>query len=153
MSPEDFPAFGPLPPVERWRGASVLARDGEGRALLQLRDDWAGVPGAGYWSLFGGMAEPGEALDVAACREFAEETGVELTPRDVRPLARLPARRQGGVHYILATARVVTPAEIRLGEGAGFAFLTREQVESFRLVPHIRRILLDHATDTAPRPV
>ena len=45
----------------------------EGRVLLARR---AKPPGAGRFSLPGGLVEPGETLAEAALRELAEETGV-----------------------------------------------------------------------------
>jgi 8-oxo-dGTP pyrophosphatase MutT (NUDIX family) len=64
-------------------GAVVLLRDAEaaepGRLLLVRHP-----PGAG-WSLPAGLLQRREAPIMAAARELAEETGVELTPDDLRP--------------------------------------------------------------------
>ena len=41
-------------------------------------------PAAGLWALPGGFMECGETLDEAAAREIAEETGIRLSPRELR---------------------------------------------------------------------
>lgn len=53
--------------------AASVAVMREGRVLLARR---ARPPGAGRFSLPGGLVEPGETLEEAALRELAEETGV-----------------------------------------------------------------------------
>lgn len=138
-----FRDIGAIPAEVIWQGASVLARDAEGRALMQLRDTREGIAAPGKWSLFGGGVEPGEALEAAARREFLEETGIALEPADLRPCARFAsASLRGGVVHVFVCSRAIRPEEPRLGEGAGFAFLTRAQVEQFDLIENFRRVLL-----------
>ena len=52
-------------------GSVAVVRSGEGRILLQLRDD-------GRWGLPGGLMELGESTEETARREFREETGLAL---------------------------------------------------------------------------
>jgi len=137
-----FADVGAPPAQEDWRGALVLARDAHGRALMQLRDDFPGVAGPGMWSLFGGGVEAGESLLEAALREFAEETGIALAPGDLSPLARTRASaRPAGALYVYDVSRSVEPAAIRLGEGAGFGFLTGAQIDAWPVLPQIREVL------------
>ena len=56
--------------------AVVLLRD-DGAALLQHRDDKAGLRGAGTWVPPGGHCKPGESIEACARREFHEETGYQ----------------------------------------------------------------------------
>lgn len=137
-----FRDVGEVPATIDWRGALVRASDAHGRVLMQLRDDFADVAGPGLWSLFGGGVEPGETLETAACREFAEETGIELSPDTLRPLARTHATaKPNGVLFVFGTDRIVHPAEIRLGEGAGFGLLSAAQIDAFPMIPQIRAAL------------
>ena len=53
--------------------AASIAVMRAGRVLLARR---ARPPGAGRFSLPGGLVEPGESLEAAALRELGEETGV-----------------------------------------------------------------------------
>lgn len=61
-----------LSPVARVAGVVLLRADGA--ALLQLRDDRAGLRLAGNWVFPGGHSDPGETADACARREFLEET-------------------------------------------------------------------------------
>ncbi len=56
--------------------AIIVAPDG--RYLLQLRDDNAGLFYPGHWGCFGGAASPGEAPLDCLKRELAEELEFEL---------------------------------------------------------------------------
>jgi ADP-ribose pyrophosphatase YjhB (NUDIX family) len=55
-------------------------------SLLMVKQDY----GARYWSLPGGIVEPGESLDEAAIREVREETGLEVRIRRVVGLYSKP---------------------------------------------------------------
>ncbi len=124
----DETRFAPLGnqdrPGERC-AALIFAVDAQNRVLMQLRDDRADVDHAGLWMPFGGGVERGETLLEAAVREFEEEVGLRVAPDEFRPFARAvsdgPARTR---LYAFETRLDVTPDAIRLGEGAGFAFLT-----------------------------
>lgn len=138
-----FADIGVLPQTVTWRGACVLARDAQGRVLMQLRDSNAEIAAPGQWCLFGGAVEPGENLETAAKREFFEETGIDLQADALHPLARFASQAlAGGVVHVFALDRAVRPQELRLGEGAGFGFLTPEQVASFDLIENFRTLLL-----------
>jgi 8-oxo-dGTP pyrophosphatase MutT (NUDIX family) len=63
--------------------AAAIIVDEEGRYLMQLRDDKAGIFYPDHWGLFGGAIEPGEDGETALRRELVEELGWpagELTP-------------------------------------------------------------------------
>ena len=139
----DFPLHGPWEAPGEVAAALVVAVDGLGRVLLQLRDDAPHVPNGGVWAPFGGGVEPGETLRAAALREFEEETGVLLRPGDLLPLGRAisPARRRARLYVFLA-AFPGGPEAIRVGEGAGFAFLTPAQVLRMHVAPALRGMIV-----------
>ena len=58
--------------------AAAILYTPDGRYLMQLRDDKAGLRAPGHWGLFGGGVEPGESPRVAVIRELQEE--LEFTP-------------------------------------------------------------------------
>jgi predicted NUDIX family NTP pyrophosphohydrolase len=63
-------------------GGILLYRQRDGRLELLLAHPggpyWSGRD-SGVWTLPKGVADPGEALEAVAAREFAEETGFELS--------------------------------------------------------------------------
>ena len=54
--------------------SSIVARDKQGRILLQQRTDFD------FWGLPGGVLELDEDLETCARRELLEETGLEVGP-------------------------------------------------------------------------
>jgi 8-oxo-dGTP diphosphatase len=125
---DDFRQIGRITQREASRSAAILALDENDRILMQLRDNFEGVAAGGKWCLFGGSVEEGEDLTAAACREFHEETGITLMRAEVMPLAKFASSSNPGeVIYVFRTTRRIAVSQIKLGEGAGFAFLTQEQ--------------------------
>ncbi|MCQ8831784.1 NUDIX hydrolase [Streptomyces malaysiensis] len=63
--------------------ADVVIIDTNGNVLL-IERGWD--PFEGHWALPGGHVDPGESSREAATRELAEETGVHVTPGDLREI-------------------------------------------------------------------
>lgn len=108
----------------RWRkvplsGASMIARDAEGR-LLMVRLSYA----AG-WSFPGGGARRGEDMEAAAVRELAEEAG--CAAETVRLVGRMDETVSGSPH----TAHIFTCVTEDLPRPDG-----REVVEALFFPPH-----------------
>ncbi len=138
-----FPLFGSWEAPGESSAAVAFAIDPLGRILMQLRDDRPGVIHPGAWSPFGGHVEPGETLRAAVVREFAEETGLVLPPEGFAPLGRAlstsPARTRLYAYRVRIEAR---PEAVRLGEGAGFAFLTPGQLAAAQVAAPLRAMSL-----------
>jgi 8-oxo-dGTP diphosphatase len=102
-----------------------LIVDGDGRLLLQHRDDRPGVAGAGLWGLFGGHIEPGEDPARAFLREIEEELAwrprhfEHYLRRVVPALPRSDDRGYGAgvVSHVFAAHLDVAPGDLTLGEG------------------------------------
>ncbi|PLS23265.1 NUDIX domain-containing protein [Neptunicoccus cionae] len=120
--------------------AGIILIDQHDRLLMQLRDINERTAGPGLWSIFGGHVETGETLQAAAIREFAEETGLSVPENRLVPLARAVSLFGTGL-YAFTLQMQIDPKDIRLGEGAGFAFLTRLQIENLPLMPAAGRII------------
>ena len=81
-------------------GIGAIIFDGD-RILMVER---AGNPLKGYWSLPGGLIEPGEKIEAALIREVKEETGLLVRPtRLFEIFERIIPDAEGNAeyHYIL----------------------------------------------------
>ena len=109
--------------------ASVILVDPRGWLLLQERDEHP-VIDPETWSLVGGHVEPGEDVRVAAYRELAEETGVELAPGGHGDLVHWRTlqvfhagyARTDPVHVFLAPT-TLTDVEVECHEGRRIVFV------------------------------
>lgn len=122
-------------------GALILPVDRDGRVLLQLRDyNTTRYPGC--WGFFGGKVEENETLRDAAVREFEEEAGVVLDRGALIPRFRMTSPEVRSNLYIFEAALNAGPSDIRLGEGAGFAFVAPRDFARLDLA-EITRVILD----------
>ncbi|MEO1274524.1 MAG: NUDIX domain-containing protein [Pseudomonadota bacterium] len=142
MTEDDFPLIGSAPNPSEHRAALILHRDAEGRLLMQLRDDREGVNHRGTWGLFGGMVEPGEDIFEAAAREFEEESGVTVPEGALHPFGWTQSTVALRTRVFCFDLRMaLAPVDIRLDEGAGFAFLTAAQVRDVPVATMLRPIV------------
>lgn len=83
------------------QAARVVLLDGQERVLLLHGKD-SDAPGYQWWFTIGGGLEPGETSRLAALRELAEETGIQLSESDLLgPIMR----RQATFRFTNATVR------------------------------------------------
>lgn len=120
-----------------------LIEDVHGRVMLQLRDDSDKVTLGGFWGMFGGHVEPGESLVSAVAREIEEETGLQFGNEAYQPFVRMISD-QGHRHFIFKLRSAITPSQIRVGEGAGFACFEQHQLDQISLLPAARTVLNHH---------
>ncbi|GAB3258094.1 hypothetical protein GCM10027425_19370 [Alteromonas gracilis] len=125
--------------------ATAVLVDGEGRLLLQERDEHAPF-GANQWGMVGGHVEPGEDPETAAWRELREETGLVPPYGALLPWRRidleLPGRGAFEVHVHLGPTDA-TDADVVLGEGRRIVFVEPGEVEDLDLTASARAILPD----------
>ncbi len=122
--------------------AGAVIRDGEGRLLvIQRRND----PSRGCWTLPGGRAEPGEALQETARREVAEETGLdvaigpELGIAEMRYVDAAGDARVLQIHDFEAT---VVGGRLAAGDDAvDVGWMSHSQLSELELTPDLLAIL------------
>jgi ADP-ribose pyrophosphatase YjhB (NUDIX family) len=118
----------PLPGV----GAIILRRNS---ILLVQRGR---SPLKGYWSLPGGLIEPGEKIEAALTREVKEETGLEVRPTKAFEIfERIILDPQGHpeYHYILHDYLCkVVGGKLKAGDDAGsVAWIPRTKLKNLHL--------------------
>ena len=109
----------------------IVFRNADGKILLQFRD--SGAPTAPLmFSFFGGVTEGDEASSAAIIREVQEELGIRLTEEDLELLAEENWVGQFSENektvFFYECRRTITWKDIDVQEGAGAAFLTKEEI-------------------------
>jgi ADP-ribose pyrophosphatase YjhB (NUDIX family) len=95
-------------------------------------------PLKGYWSLPGGLVEPGERLEHAICREVLEETGLRVKPVLMHTIFERIMRDTSGrpeYHYVLVDY-VCKPAggTLRAGDDVSRAeWVRRTMLQNYQL--------------------
>ena len=122
--------------------AAAAIVDPEGRLLLQQCPPHK--PNAGMWEFPGGKVEIGENPRLALRREIAEELGIELEPKAMRPAGFAEEARANGeldlvmLLYTCGSWR----GEPEAREGQDWGWFTRSEAASLDLPP-MDRLLLD----------
>ncbi len=131
--------------------AVALVVLGDGRYLMQLRSQKAGIFYPGHWGLFGGALDQGEDFDTALARELREEIGSDI---------------EGGRYFTefifdfgfrgfgkVARRYFVVPLDasrldgLVLGEGSAMkAFAARDLLTEERVVPYDAFAIWLHVT-------
>ena len=124
--------------------AASIAVFRDGKALIATRTK---PPGAGVWSLPGGLVEVGETLEEAALRELMEEVGV--TARIVgfnRHVQRVDRDDDGRFRHHFVVASFVgawVSGDPQTGPEAGeVRWVDPADLGGLPTTPHLQRILL-----------
>jgi 8-oxo-dGTP pyrophosphatase MutT (NUDIX family) len=140
--------------------AAAILVGPDGRYLLQLRDDKAGIFYPGHWGCFGGAIEASDASVAAGLRrEIAEELGVALPVSAFQLFTTmtygLDFAGLGNVmraYYEAAIGQHMIDG-LTLGEGSSFAFFSaREALGGLRMTPYDSFALWLHANRRRLRP-
>lgn len=115
----------------------------EGRILLVKR---AFDPGAGKWSIPGGLVEPGETLSAAGARECEEETGLKVQVLELInafDMIDLDQEGKARYHYVLVDflASHVGGDEKPNEEVAELRWATYDEAKKLDLTKTARRAL------------
>jgi ADP-ribose pyrophosphatase YjhB (NUDIX family) len=134
-----------VPAVDQQRFSGVILVDGQGRILLQERDEHPRIDPE-KWGLAGGHVDPGEDFEPAAYRELEEETGVRLAPGDLTFFGEFVVdhREAYGTWdrmrvYVAATD--LTDADIDCREGRQMVFVDPEVARGLDLTAGARDIV------------
>lgn len=127
--------------------AVVMPLNSRREMLLQLKDpEYPWNPN--QWGFFGGKVEEGENPDEALNRELGEEMGQKRLLENISHFGNFPfmdthvngTMRQGLINVYSADF-IGSVSDIRLKEGKGFAFLSRQEMDRYDIVWHNRRAI------------
>ena len=99
----------------------------EDRIILQFRDEHAPSYPLSFTN-WGGSVEEGETAVENACRELAEELGLEIDPAELIHISN--DFFKGIPRDIFLLQKDIRLSDLRLGEGAGFVCVPRDAIES-----------------------
>jgi len=113
----------------------------DGRYLMQLRSQKAGIFYPGHWGLFGGAVDEGEHADAALVRELREELGIEVARAEYFTEFSFDfgfcGRGQVWRRYYRIALTAREAEEMVLGEGSEMrAFVASDILVQPRLVPY-----------------
>jgi len=123
----------------------------DGRYLMQLRSQKAGIFYPGHWGLFGGAVDTGEDFDTALVRELKEELGsdVEGGRYFTEFTFDFGFRGMGKVarRYFVVSLPASRLDDFVLGEGSAMkAFTAQDILTQERVVPYDAFAVWLHAT-------
>jgi 8-oxo-dGTP diphosphatase len=100
--------------------------------LLHLRD--GNTPySPNMWAFFGGGSEGTETPRECFRRELKEETGLDIDDATLRPLCDYFYERLQTHRHVFSALSDVDPATLKLGEGAGMAWIPIARLSEYPL--------------------
>jgi len=124
----------------------ALVIDSKKRILLQKKDSGY-LLGPNKWSLVGGGIEKNESAKDAIKRESKEELGINFKKEDIKLFQKfmfegnLNGNNLKIEHHIFIINFKNEISDIRVGEGAGFSFFEKKELENLDLVLPTKQIL------------
>ena len=120
--------------------AECLIINKENEILLQKKTiDYA--PNPGCWCFFGGGIEEGETPEQAAKRELKEEINYDVKKYELITSQNYKTKGENGKIHIFVVYFEGKTSDIQLAEGAGFAFFSKAELDSIKLVAWERNAL------------
>lgn len=117
-------------------GTSFIICNAAGEFLLQFRDGTAGIDYPLQWDFFGGACEEDETIEECSAREMREELGIEALPQDFELVTTQTI--DGLIEHLVRYTRCVEWGDISLGEGAGYAFFTQEELVGIATINRVK---------------
>ena len=134
--------------------AAALLVTGDGRYLMQHRDDLPSINFPDHWCCFGGAVEPGETAMAALRRELHEEIGYETGGMTLftehRVVLPFDVPRREAISFFAVPIDPAEALRLRVKEGAGMALLyPAELAIKDKVIPWDLAAVLMHARRAA----
>ncbi len=133
--------------VDTNNGVGIILVDGQGRFLLQLRDEMEGIAWPGMWGIVGGAIEVGESPYEAAVRETEEEVGQRI--EQLHLVGAIPAVWSGGgTLHLFCGGAAFLDADIVVGEGQDARFFDPGDIRHLeRTTPFLKPLVSSFVSD------
>lgn len=112
----------------------------QGKYLLQMRDGAEGICNPLKWNFFGGGLKEGEDPVAGAVRENGEEIGLAADAADFEFLGEFSPKEDRLV-YVVRCKKTVEWDDVKLGEGAGAGYFTKEEMERINITDATRKLV------------
>lgn len=117
-----------------------IITNSQGKYLLQMRDGAEGICNPLKWNFFGGGLEDGEDPVAGAVRENGEEIGLAADAADFEFLGEF-SPKENSVVYVVRYMKPVEWENVRLGEGAGAGYFTKEEMEKIDITEATKQLI------------
>lgn len=114
----------------------AILEQADGRVLLQLRSDIAGIANPNKWGLFGGHVEAGESPTAAMLREIEEELSLQLRADKLTLVGEWTNPENDGAYFFYQYPLGNEIDQAHLREGERFAAFFPSQLYLGRIEGH-----------------
>ena len=137
------------------KAAIVFLINSQRKLLMILRDDIPGILYPDFWSVPGGIIEPGESAKKAAQREVLEEIGYTVNNLKFFKSVINPLGRGGGPEkiYIYSGHIDKNISELVLTEGQQMSFVDFDSMGTMKIIPHIKKAIDQFANIASSQPI
>jgi 8-oxo-dGTP pyrophosphatase MutT (NUDIX family) len=123
---------------EKKQSCSLIIDDGQGKILLQLRDNNNKLPYPDCWGTFGGGVKEGETPEQAIIRELKEELDYDLVNQEY--FCNFPVGEYD-IHVFIKTDPNIDVETLKVYEGQKAAFFSFEQLKKLKFAYNCKEIV------------
>ncbi|HEX2926434.1 MAG TPA: radical SAM protein [Ruminiclostridium sp.] len=124
-------------------GTAIIIENSQGKILFHHRDYNPQIKYPGTWVLFGGGRESNETPDQAIRRELMEELNLDISGYSFYGNYHYIDDEEEHLQYVYYTKLDLDISGIKLNEGAGMGYFTRDEINDLQLGFNIREIIED----------
>jgi len=128
--------------------AAVIMPLNKRKEMLLQKKDMGYLWHPGSWCFFGGKIEKGESPEEALRREIGEEIGEKRLLENIAHFDDFPfmdtrtdGEERSGIIHVYSARFIGNVSDIRLREGAGFGFFSRQEMGKLDIIWHNYKVI------------